>query len=103
MVLYWYRKKNLKNELTILFVSSCFSFMCVEPEEDIIKFRAVGPVRTKGSLVITFNLFGTSFMIINSHFEGLFEKKPFNVLITFFLCYSWTWLRRSCESSRKFL
>jgi len=42
----------------------------LEPEEDIIKFRAMGPVRTKGSLVVTFNLFGTSFMIINSHFEG---------------------------------
>ena len=41
-----------------------------EPEEDIIKYRAVGPVRTKASLAITFNLFGTSFMIINSHFEG---------------------------------
>jgi hypothetical protein len=46
----------------------------LEPEEDVIKFRAVGPVRTKGSLVITFNLFGTSFMIINSHFEGLFDR-----------------------------
>lgn len=33
----------------------------------------MNPVRTKGSVIITFNLFGTSFMIINSHFEGLLE------------------------------
>ncbi|CAM4756399.1 unnamed protein product [Rotaria magnacalcarata] len=53
-----------------IFLRRDLIWFCTEPEEDIIKFRAVGPVRTKGSLVITFNLFGTSFMIINSHFEA---------------------------------
>ena len=43
----------------------------LEPEQDFITFRVVNPLRTKGSVVITFNLFGTSFMIINSHFECL--------------------------------
>jgi hypothetical protein len=65
MVLYWYIKNKpsfLSNELSLFVV----------PEEDIVKFRAVGPVRTKASLAVTFNLFGTSFMIINSHFEGTF-------------------------------
>ena len=47
--------------------------LCVEPEQDFIKFRAMNPIRTKGSVIITFNLFGTSFMIINSHFEGLLK------------------------------
>ncbi|CAF3428368.1 unnamed protein product [Rotaria socialis] len=53
-----------------IFLRRDLIWYCTEPEEDIIKFRAVGPFRTKASLVITFNLFGTSFMIINSHFEA---------------------------------
>ncbi|UJR25818.1 hypothetical protein I4U23_007168 [Adineta vaga] len=53
-----------------IFLRRDLIWFCTEPEEDIIKFRAVGPVRTKGSLAITFNLFGSSFMFINSHFEA---------------------------------
>ncbi|UJR23090.1 hypothetical protein I4U23_026113 [Adineta vaga] len=53
-----------------IFLRRDLIWYCSEPEQDIIKFRAVGPVRTKASLVVTFNLFGTSFMIINSHFEA---------------------------------
>ncbi|CAF2877460.1 unnamed protein product [Rotaria sp. Silwood2] len=53
-----------------IFLQRNLIWYCTEPEEDIIKFRAVNPIRTKGSLVVTFNLFGTSFMIINSHFDA---------------------------------
>ncbi|CAF0909926.1 unnamed protein product [Adineta ricciae] len=53
-----------------IFIRRDLIWFCTEPEEDIIKFRAVGPVRTKGSLAITFYLFGSSFMFINSHFEA---------------------------------
>ncbi|CAF0841743.1 unnamed protein product [Rotaria sordida] len=53
-----------------IFLRRDLIWYCTEPEEDIIKFRAMNAIRTKGSLVVTFNLFGTSFMIINSHFEA---------------------------------
>ncbi|CAF1547394.1 unnamed protein product [Adineta ricciae] len=53
-----------------IFLRRDLIWYCTEPEEDIVKFRAVGAVRTKASLAVTFNLFGTSFMIINSHFEA---------------------------------
>lgn len=55
----------------------------IEPVENIIKFRAVNPRRTKGSLIISFNLFGTSFMIINSHFEGKVDILRFTLLDLF--------------------
>ncbi|CAF0946703.1 unnamed protein product [Rotaria sp. Silwood1] len=53
-----------------IFLQRNLIWFCTEPEEDVIKFRAVNALRTKGSVAITFNLFGTSFMIINSHFEA---------------------------------
>ncbi|CAF1369554.1 unnamed protein product [Adineta steineri] len=53
-----------------IFLRRDLIWFCSEPEDDVIKFRAVGPVRTKASLAVTFNLFGTSFMVINSHFEA---------------------------------
>ncbi|CAF1254888.1 unnamed protein product [Rotaria sordida] len=43
---------------------------CTKPEEDIVRFRIIHPIRTKASLAVTFNIFATSFMIINSHFEA---------------------------------
>ena len=65
LVLHWYA-----DEVTLLIDVSHAVFTSLEPEENIVKFRAVNPRRTKGSLIVSFNLFGTSFMIINSHFEG---------------------------------
>ena len=37
-------------------------------------------MRTKASLAVTFNLFGTSFMIINSHFEGRDSENTFEYI-----------------------
>ncbi|CAF0778757.1 unnamed protein product [Didymodactylos carnosus] len=57
-----------------IFLRRDLIWFCSEPEQDVYKFRTIGPVRTKASLAITFNLFGTSFMIINSHFEAGDDK-----------------------------
>lgn len=76
----------------------------VEPVEHIVKFRAVNPRRTKGSLIINFNLFGTSFMIMNSHFEGKKKVEKFfsNWKFLFSFLFSWSSTRRSFESTFKF-
>jgi len=85
MVLYRYVQK-----LSLIKKFSLDLLFFVAPEEDIVKFRAVGPVRTKASLAITFNLFGTSFMIINSHFEGLIYLN--DEMFLAFSSFSWSWI-----------
>ncbi|CAF0761011.1 unnamed protein product [Didymodactylos carnosus] len=53
-----------------IFLRRDLIWFCSELEEDVFKFRTINAVRTKASVAVTFNLFGTSFMIINSHFEA---------------------------------
>ena len=73
-----------------------------EPVEHIVKFRAVNPRRTKGSLIINFNLFGTSFMIMNSHFEGKGQCEVSEVTVVRLSSFSGPSARRSFQSTIEF-
>lgn len=44
--------------------------VCIVPENAEVTLRAMSMVKTKGAIGISFSLFGTSFLFINSHLAG---------------------------------